>query len=172
MSKINQRVELVANFLLIVVAVVCLTILSQQYFFNSSTISALSKSKEETLLNNNSKIEIPDVQFSEYDKTLILALQTGCHFCSESAPFYQKLQETVKGKNIKLVAVLPSDVSSSQEYLKKLGLSNIEPKELPLNSLQVSGTPTLVLVNAKGEIIDSWVGKLNSEKESEVLNKL
>lgn len=99
---------------------------------------------------------------------MILALQTSCHFCDESAPFYKHLIEKAKGKNIKLVAVLPSDIEESKKHLNKLGLTNIDVKQA---SLEV-GTPTLFLVDDKGRIINSWVGKLPPNKETEVVNTL
>jgi len=36
----------------------------------------------------------------------------------------------------------------------------------------VDGTPTLLLVNEKGEISNSWVGKIPKEKEKEVISQL
>ena len=114
----------------------------------------------------------PDINWSQQPKTLVLALQTGCRFCNESAPFYKRIIETVKNKNIKLVAVFPTEIEESAKHLEELGLTNIEVKRSSLGSLQVSGTPTLILTNNKGEITDYWVGKLPPDKETEVLDKL
>jgi len=36
----------------------------------------------------------------------------------------------------------------------------------------VQGTPTLILVNGKGEVEQSWPGKLPSEQETEVLKRI
>jgi len=120
----------------------------------------------------NKQITLPDMNWSEQNKTLILALQTSCHFCNESAPFYKRLIEDVKGKNIKLVAVLPTDIERSRSHLDKLGLTNLDVKQASLNSIQVNGTPTLILIDQKGEVINSWVGKLPPSKEAEVISKL
>lgn len=57
-------------------------------------------------------------------------------------------------------------------YLSEIGIANLDVKQLPLNTLQIGGTPTLILTNDKGEVTDYWVGKLSPEKESEVFNKL
>ncbi len=118
------------------------------------------------------KMNLSDVNLSGQTKTLILALQTTCHFCNESAPFYKRIVESVQNKNIKLIAVFPTGVEEGKAHLTELGLTNMEVKQSPLNEIQVSGTPTLILTNDKGEITDSWVGKLSPEKETEVLNKL
>jgi hypothetical protein len=36
----------------------------------------------------------------------------------------------------------------------------------------VNGTPTLIEANSEGVVVDSWRGKLPSDKEAEVLNRL
>lgn len=110
--------------------------------------------------------------WSPQSKTLIMAMQTGCHFCNESMPFYRRLIEATKDKNIKLVAVFPSSVEESTAHLDSLGIKNLEVKQIPLANMQVRGTPTLILTNGNGEIINFWVGKLPPEKEAEVIDKL
>ena len=115
---------------------------------------------------------MPDINWLDQPKTLIVALQASCRFCNESAPFYKRLIENTKNKNIKLVAVLPTDLEESKAHLNKFGLSELEVRQASLDSIQVEGTPTLLLVNSKGEVTDYWVGKLPPHKETEVLNKL
>jgi len=117
-------------------------------------------------------VNLPDVAWSPQSKTLILAMQTGCHFCNESMLFYKRLIEATKDKNIKLVAVFPSSVEESRAHLDSLGIKNLEVKQMPLVAIQVRGTPTLILTNSEGEIINFWVGKLPPEEETEVIEKL
>lgn len=117
-------------------------------------------------------ITLPDVNWSEQAKTLVLALQANCHFCNESAPFYKVLIETVKGKNIKLVAVLPTNIEESRAHLDKLGLNDLDVRQASLDSVQVDGTPTLLLFNDKGEVVNNWVGKLPTNKEADVIKNL
>ena len=167
MSKFNQKVELIANVLIIFVVLALGGLLIQKYFFTSQP-----NQQARLTPSVGAKMTAPDINWSEKPKTLILALQTGCHFCNESAPFYKRIVETVQNKPVKLVAVFPSSVEQSRIHLADLGLSNMEVKESSLGSLQVSGTPTLILTNDKGEITNFWVGKLPPDKEAEVLNRL
>jgi thioredoxin-related protein len=170
MSKTHQKIELVANILIIVVALLLGGVLVQKYFFASSSQMAANQPRVEPKVG--AKMEMRNVNFTEQPKTLVLALQTGCRFCNDSAPFYKRVIESVKDKNVKLVAVFPTAVEESAAHLSKIGLSNMEVKQSPLKGLDVSGTPTLILTNEKGEITDYWVGKLPPDKEAEVLNKL
>ncbi|MBA2621560.1 MAG: hypothetical protein H0U87_10210 [Acidobacteria bacterium] len=100
------------------------------------------------------KVNLPDVSWSNQAKTLILALNKGCHFCNESAPFYKRLVESVQNKNVKLIAVFLFNIEESRTHLKEFGITGIDIKQSPLSALRVSGTPTLILTNEKGEITD------------------
>jgi len=82
------------------------------------------------------------------------------------------MQPAVKDRNIKLVAVFPTSIEESKAHLNELGLNNLEVKRSPLENIRVSGTPTLILTNEKGEVTDFWLGKLTPDKETEVINKL
>ena len=171
MNKLSQKIELAANLLIILVAVLLVGVIVQKYFF-SFTAGPVTNQKARLQPVVGSKLNIPDVNLTTHPKILVLVLQTGCRYCNESAPFYKRIVEIVKNKNIKLIAAFPSGVEESATHLKELGLNNMEVKQSPLNSLQVSGTPTLILINDKGEITDFWVGKLPPDKETEVINKL
>jgi hypothetical protein len=100
-------------------------------------------------------------------------LQAGCHFCSESAPFYQRLaRETAQKSGVHLVAVLPQDVAEGSKYLNSLGVPIEDVRQAQLDALGVSGTPTLILIDGKGVVMKSWVGKLSGDREAEVLDQL
>lgn len=167
MEKINQKIELLANIFIILLVLAVGIVLVQTYF-----LAAPQTQQARIEPKIGSQMTAPDVDWSQQLKTLILALQTGCHFCNESAPFYKRIIETVKNKNVKLVAAFPTEIEESAKHLKELSLTNMEVKRSSLKSLQVSGTPTLILTNNKGEITDYWVGQLSPDKETEVLNKL
>jgi hypothetical protein len=68
--------------------------------------------------------------------------------------------------------VLPQTVAEGKAYMSKLGVEVDEVVQAPLNSIDVSGTPTLMLVNSNGTVIDRWIGRLPAEKEAAVLNNL
>lgn len=167
MEKINQKIELVANIFIILLVLGIGIVLVQNYL-----LAAPPNRQVQIEPKIGSQMNAPDVDWSQQPKTLILALKAGCRFCNESAPFYKRVVETVKDKNIKLVAVFPTEIEESAKHLNELGLTNVEVKRSSLGSLQVGGTPTLILTDNKGEITDYWVGKLSPDEETKVLNKL
>ncbi|HEX8567442.1 MAG TPA: hypothetical protein VF648_17520, partial [Pyrinomonadaceae bacterium] len=118
------------------------------------------------------QMNLSDVNWAGQPKTLVLALSTSCHFCNESAPFYRRLLEETKGKNIRFIAVFSTKTEDSIKHLEKLGINGFEVKQAPISALDASGTPTLILTNDKGEVTNFWIGRLPANKESEVINQL
>jgi thioredoxin-related protein len=167
MSKVYQKVELTANVLIIAVAILLIGVVIQGYFFAANP--SAPNLKTPTIGN---KLSVPEVDFSKKDKNVLLVLSKGCKFCSESAEFYKKLIAENKGKDVNFVAVFPQDIKESEDYLNSLGIQGIEVRQSQLNSLDVSGTPTIIVTNKNGEVSNFWVGKLPSEKEKEVFDKI
>lgn len=167
MKKLSQKIEVTANILIISVSLILIGVIARQYFFAKSSIDP--QVRIHPIIGK--RVDLPDENFSAQTKTLIFALQTTCHFCNESAPFYKHLIENVRDKNVKLVAVFPTDVSESTTHLNELGLTGFEVRQAPISVLDASGTPTLILTNDRGEITNYWVGKLTPEKETEVIDK-
>jgi hypothetical protein len=116
------------------------------------------------------KLSISGVDWAKNGQTLVLAISSTCHYCSESAPFYQRLAR--ERGDIRMLAVLPQPVEEGRRYLEKLGVEVDDVKQASLASMGVSGTPTLILVNKDGAVENSWVGKLPTVQETEVLGSL
>ena len=114
-----------------------------------------------------------DHDWAQSNKTLLLVLSATCRFCDESAPFYQQLTTRFPDRQlVQFVAVFPQGVDSATKHLSDLGVRIAEVKQSRLSSLGVTGTPTLILVDASGKVIDSWVGKLSPADESAVIDRI
>lgn len=167
-SRFSSRVELVANILIVAVAILLGVILVQKYLLKKAG-PAVPSTLQPTI---GSTVNLSDFDWTRHSKTLVLALQTQCHFCNESVPFYKRLIERANGQNVKLIAVFPSNKEESVAHLRELGIPDLEVRQASLDSLRVGGTPTLILTNDKGQITNYWVGKLSPNKETEVLTHL
>ncbi|HEY0766280.1 MAG TPA: hypothetical protein VGD61_28115 [Pyrinomonadaceae bacterium] len=166
MSHLYKKIEVVANVAIIVIAFLIGGAFLKKYFFDN-------RSQPPLKIAAGTKVTLQDVDWAKNGQTLLLVLQKGCHFCAESAPFYQGLtREMENTKSTRLIAVLPQEVNESQQYLADLKVPISEVKKIDPGFLGVSGTPTLILVNNTGQVIDSWTGKLTPDKEIEVLKKL
>lgn len=165
MNKPTQRIEFLLNIAIIFVAIAICVVLARHYFLTKP----VSLTGQPAI---GSKLELPGVDLSSGEKTLLLVLQKGCHFCTESGPFYQRLaRETSRDGRVRVVAVLPQDPGEGRQYLSDLGVPVSNVTQASLDSLGVKGTPTLIMVS-HGTVSDVWVGKLPAEGEAEVLSKL
>lgn len=167
MSKTYQNIQLLANVLIIVVAILIAGVFVQRYIF-----PYISTSSKRVIPKVGESVIVTDVDWSKSNKNVLLVLQKGCDFCTASAEFYQKLIEQTKDRGVNIVAFFPQTKEEAEKYLSELGISGIEVRQSQLDSLFVTGTPTIIVANEKGQITDVWVGKLPPEKETEVLAKL
>lgn len=165
MNSLEKKIETFANIAIIVLAISILVFFGYRYF--SNPVPEIEQIKVGT------SISIPNTDWANQKQTLLLILQKGCHFCTESAAFYQKLSKSNQNQNsTKIIAVLPNSLDESNKYLKELGVEADDIRQANLSSIGVRGTPTLILVDAQGKVLDSWVGKLNTETEEKVLQKI
>jgi Redoxin len=157
------------------------SVLVKKYFFSAakqeasveavqSKLPASSSSRRQSI-QAGTKISLPGIDWSKSTRTVVLALSTTCHFCSESGPFYQKLEQQ-KGGNVGLIAVLPQPVEDGRKYLNKLSVKTTDVVQASLSSIGVSGTPTLLLVDKNGAVTASWVGKLSDGEAAKVINQV
>jgi len=119
-------------------------------------------------VGNSLESQLPGVDWRANGKTVLLALSTRCHFCTESAPFFQQLSKK-SGKAFKILAVLPESVTAAQDYLKREGVQVDQLRQMSLDRLGIDGTPTMLLLNGSGTVMERWVGKLNPEEQSRAL---
>lgn len=110
------------------------------------------------------------------EAAVILMLSTSCKFCDESSEFYKrvsKLKDDSQGR-IKLVTFFREPIEQAQ---KKLSDWRITPDFVYANGFKfledkVSGTPTVLLAGTDGKVIDSWLGKLSSEREAVAMESI
>lgn len=113
-----------------------------------------------------------DLNWKDNKKTLVLYISTICRYCTESAPFYQRLVAENSRNGVNLVAVFPQSIEEAKEYLQTHNVNIDQVYNNSLNSISVRATPTLMLVDENGVVTDFWRGKLTADREAEVMAKL
>ena len=166
----STKIETLANLATIFVAALLSVVLLRFYFLPRPWVSAplATASAEHTSLRTNLTDRLPGVDWMKNGRTIVLALSTRCHFCTESAPFFRKLREKA-GKNVKIVGAFPQPVAEAELYLKGEGVHVDQVKQITLANIGVSGTPTVLLLDSAGIVTNSWVGKLQPVEEDQVL---
>src|SRR5439155_2060468 len=113
------------------------------------------------MVKTDMKFYLPGFDCSKKGSPIVLVLRKGCHFCSESAPFYQQLARGVVNRtDVELVAALPQNASDAQQYLNEIQLPITEVRQVDMTAMKVRGTPTILLVDKTGTVTDVWIGKL------------
>jgi hypothetical protein len=157
----------VANISIICLAIVGITMWGKRLIQNADN----SSSRVISQIKIGSRISLPDVDWELKNRTLLLMLSTTCHFCSESAGFYNQIVAETRSKGrIGLIAVFPQDIISATNYLDKIGVPLHLVHQASFVALGVPGTPTLILVSNKGIVENVWTGSLSVEKQREVMD--
>lgn len=164
MERIAKKVEIAANVGIIVAAAIFVILAVRHYTGNKSGITPGIAAGEHLALT--------DVNWSANKRNVVFALSVGCHFCTESAPFYRELVRQCKLAHIRTIAVLPQAGDTARSYLANLDVGVDEMRHASLPDIGISGTPTLLLVTDQGVVQNVWVGQLPAQAEKEVLGKI
>lgn len=177
-KKIFRAVQFGANIGIIAIALVLAFLIVDRFVISrdsepiivGSTLPSIPEAGPQNLIGK--VIPLNEVDWEQNGTTVILYLSTTCRYCTESSPFYQRLKAAKAGNNFRLVAVFPQDINESTKYLEILNFRADQILSASLNSIGVTGTPTLMLVTENGVVYEAWRGKLKEDVENEVLAKL
>jgi thioredoxin-related protein len=166
----KSSLDTIANIAIIVVCAIAAVVLIRSHFFPPRQAGPEEAKKGEQFA------QIQQVLPAGTNKALVVAVQPGCHFCNDSMPFYKRLIDERNQKNspVKFIAAVPADEAKAEEA-QKFAAVGAQPDgmvKLDFASIKVPGTPTLLLVDNTGKVLDVWVGKLEPDKEKEVLEVL
>ena len=88
-----KKLELAVNIGVIVLGAAVLFFLVKTYRASRDASQAL----QEPRVGDQLPV-IPGVDWKVNDRTLVLALRKGCHYCEDSMPFYRKLAQLANKK--------------------------------------------------------------------------
>ncbi len=165
--EVRSKLEVITNLAILIVAVLLAIILLKEH------ILPKPRPTRHAGISVGSLVQLPGVSWNVKDKTLVLGLNTQCRYCAESSSFYRTLTEALaNNKGAQIIAVFPQPTSESTDCLKKRHIEVSSLVQRDLSSLQMPGTPTLLLVDRAGRVVKKWFGKLNSDQEATVWSAL
>jgi hypothetical protein len=162
-EKARKRTEFLSNIAILAGVVILAALLFKGYTAKSAAIPAILKPSV------GMRLPLGGNAIPLHSQTLVLALRQGCHYCAESAPFYQSLLKEAP-KELHFLAVLPP--GNDKSYVQQLGLAIADVRLVEFKSLQINATPTLMLLDASGRVVHTWVGALSQDGEAEVRDAL
>lgn len=165
-AKAKSYLEMATNLAVLLVAIVLLGTFARNYFAPQTGVRL-----ESGLQKGKTFSQLPGVDYGSSVETVVVALNSKCDFCKESLRFYKQLAETQrkKGTSSTIVAIFPDTDYEVKEFMRQndfdmKSISNIDFKAIGLVS-----TPTMILVDSSGKIVDFWIGKLSNDVEQQVL---
>jgi hypothetical protein len=168
-TKLRNILDVITNIVVVVFALVAIGVLVKNYF--SPTVTRPN-------IGLKSGDVFPPIEGADYKKaprTLILALNVDCRYCTKSLPFYNSLASAQK-ENPNLFSVVAAFINKEEErvrsYVEEKALSVHAIAGVDLDKLGIHSTPTLILVDSGGKILDSWTGGLKHEGEVEVFTAI
>lgn len=158
------KIEAVSNIIVIVFAVVVGSVFLKDRLSTPAPESNAVKAGDR-LAN------LDGWDWGAHDQTLVLGLRKGCHFCEDSAPFYQRLlaQQPPEGSNSAIVGVFPDAADAVKDVVQSEGLGMQALAGVPLERLKIDATPTVLLVDRNGTVTNAWIGMLSPRQELEVI---
>ena len=116
-------------------------------------------------------IDTPKEWYQGAQYTLLLFARASCSACQTAQPFFKRLVNDI-GATIRVVLVTSAGEADEDAYFARgLGLeANAIRTAVP--GLSVRVTPTLVLVDRQGTVLDAWEGVGPVEKQSEIAQSL
>ncbi|MDI3256022.1 MAG: hypothetical protein QJR10_14760 [Bacillota bacterium] len=116
--------------------------------------------------------DLPGYNWSNSQETLVIAIRSCCRFCEESLLFYKNLTVLEKRRQLKahLVTVMPDNSLVGQAMLKSADISMDGIYSEPLDKLNVTATPTILLVDNRGRVMREWIGELTPQRENDVIS--
>ena len=167
-KRLKSILDVITNVVVIVFAVVAIGVLVKNYFAPYDVKTSVVK-------QGSIFPEIAGVDYAQAPRTLILALNVNCRYCTRSVPFYNSLaaarQENQTEVNI-VATFINNDPALVKSYTDEKQLSVRAVTGIDLDKLGVHSTPTLILVDSTGKVLESWSGELQPQAEREVFAAL
>jgi hypothetical protein len=169
-SRFRRNVELCANLAIFLMVIGYAVVFAKNYFSKPKQLNPIGSE----FVKGERVKDIPGVDFSTYSNTVLLALNTGCTYCTQSVAFYKQLAESVSKNNgsCQIIAVFPNKTDKVSEYVKEHQLPIKYVGKVDYDALKVKVTPSLILADNKGKIKEYWTGKLSEDREKEVFDSI
>jgi hypothetical protein len=172
-----KRLETATNCAVLLVAVLMSVVMVKQFLLPhygqpASSASVAPEQSNEPL--KGKLLTLTGVRWNPTHPTLVMALATYCHFCINSTKFYQRLSDLKQAGTIStpLVAAFPENTEQASKFTTQYHLRPDQTVSASLDSIGVSGTPTLLLVGSDGRVQRQWVGQLSPAEQEVVIKTL
>lgn len=125
---------------------------------------------ESSLQKGNLIARLPDYDYADSQQTLIIAINVECSYCNESLHFYHHLAGINDHSNTQIILTFQNSITEIERYMKENQIDLDTATGVSFSSLKIDTTPTIILVDNKGKVINFWIGKLSPSEEEQIVN--
>ncbi len=166
-NNLRSNIELGTQILIAVAVVVAAGVFVKRNFFPHQP-----SPDNRPRIQAGEKLNVPNIDWAQNQKSLVFFLKKDCAFCTSSAPFYRQLLEEASKRNVKSLAILPDSDQDSRDYISYLKLPiDIAQTGASLEPYKIIGTPTVLFVDRQGIVRNVWFGAAR-EREKEMRDTL
>ncbi len=117
-------------------------------------------------------LEVPKLNWTA-NRTVAIFLNSHCHFCTASMPFYKTIATAVADSNgsVGLAILSAEEPSTVRQYLKEHGVASTQIYQIT-GQTSLRYTPTLLVVNRKGIVQKVIEGELDGPRQQEFMAAL
>ena len=112
-------------------------------------------------------IDVPAEWYQSSGYTVVIFARASRGACQQAQPFFRQLVSGLKGRASVVLAGSPQERDDDAAYGRALGLKDAALQVAPVG-LKVRATPTLVLLNQRGEILGAWEGVGPPEQQTTI----
>jgi thioredoxin-related protein len=166
-SKLKSYLEVATNVAILLVAGLLLSSFAVKYFYRDRPAPRLIGGLEK----GQQIPQVAGINYGNSAHTLLVAMNTQCGYCTKSIPFYNELAKLEQNSKtpLHIVAAFPNQAEQVRQYVEQHQLKLESKDSIDFAQLKVAGTPTMILVDQSGHVIDFWVGGIPPEDQQKVL---
>lgn len=101
--------------------------------------------------------------------TVMLGTASTCHFCTASMDFYGQLTTQAKVDGVRVIGVTGESPTENHKYLESHNITVERIVSQGRNHIDITATPTLLVVKSDGTVVSAYRGKLTDDQEQELL---
>jgi hypothetical protein len=117
------------------------------------------------------RVDVPAAWYESSPKTLIIFGRASCAACEKAQPFLKGLVTRLNGRASAVLAHPPGGEAEDIAFARSLGVTD-DRIVVVGGGLRVRATPTLVLVNRDGTVLEAWEGTGPPERQSSILKTI
>ena len=127
--------------------------------------------KPQLAYETGTAIDTPPEWYQGAPYTLLLFARASCTACQSAEPFFKRLIHDI-GSTIRVVLVTSAgEADQDAKYARDLGLAS-QAIRTATPGLKVRVTPTLVLVDRQGTVVETWEGVGPPDKQTQIAESL